>query len=66
MKRNDLIRLSVIAGLTLFSYIPTFIWMVDRWLEHDTYYSHGFLVPFISLFIVWYRRQALSKIEIKP
>jgi len=66
MKKNDGIRLSVIAGLTLFSYIPTFIWMVDRWLEHDTYYSHGFLVPFISLFIVWYRRRALSKIEIKP
>ncbi len=66
MKKQDLIKLLILASLTLIAYIPTFIWMYDRWVAHDTYYSHGFLVPFISFFLVWLKRESLSKIEIKP
>lgn len=64
MKKSDLIKLSLLAALTIIAYIPTFIWMVDRWTAKDTYYSHGFLVPFISLFIVWLKRDRLSKLKI--
>jgi exosortase len=42
------------------------MWMIERWSRRDTYYSHGFLVPFISLFIVWLKRDRLSKIKPKP
>jgi exosortase len=66
MKKSDLIKLWTLATLTAIAYIPTFIWMYDRWVAHDTYYSHGFLVPFISLFLIWLKRESLSKIEIKP
>lgn len=52
----------MLAGLTVIAYIPTFIWMVDRWSVADTYYSHGFLVPLISLFIVWTKRDKLFDI----
>ncbi len=66
MKKNDLIKIFVLLGLVVVSYIPTFIWMVDRWSVKDTYYSHGFLVPFISFFLVWLNRDELSKLKIKP
>lgn len=66
MKRQDLIRLSVMSSLILIAYIPTFIWMVDRWIVKDTYYSHGFLVPFISIFIAWLKKEELFKLKIKP
>jgi len=66
MKKQDLIKLIALSGLTLVAYIPTFIWMVDRWSVKDTYYSHGFLVPFISLFIVWTKREKLAALKLSP
>ncbi len=66
MKKNDLIKLSSLLALTVIAYIPTFRWMVDRWSAKDTYYSHGFLVPFISAFIIWQKRNELAKLIIKP
>ncbi|MFC1646258.1 exosortase/archaeosortase family protein [Candidatus Omnitrophota bacterium] len=66
MKRNDAIKLLILSILTILVYIPTIDWMIDRWNATDTYYSHGILVPFISIFIIWQMRQRLSKIKIKP
>jgi len=66
MKKNELIKLVSLGVLTLIAYIPTFIWMVDRWVAKDTYYSHGFLVPLISLFIVWIKREKLGRLKIVP
>jgi exosortase len=47
--------------LALTAYIPTISWMIGRWNGKESYYSHGFLIPIISLFIIWQRRDALSK-----
>ncbi len=66
MKREELIKLIVLAVLVIAAYIPSFIWMVERWTAHDTYYSHGFLVPFICLFIVWTKRESFGKLKIQP
>lgn len=36
-----------------------FTWMINRWgdkLSFGADYSHGFLIPFVSLGIVWYKR----------
>lgn len=66
MKKNDLIKLFTLLALTAVAYFPTFRWMIDRWSVKDTYYSHGFLVPFISAFIIWQKREELSKLIIKP
>jgi len=66
MKNKNFIRLIILSALTIIAYIPTFIWMVDRWTETDTYYSHGFLVPLIAGFIIWQKREELKKIRIKP
>lgn len=40
--------------------------MIDRWSAKDTYYSHGFLIPFISIFITWFKRNELMKLKINP
>ncbi|MCX5707735.1 MAG: exosortase/archaeosortase family protein [Candidatus Omnitrophica bacterium] len=66
MKKTYLIKLAIIAALVLIVYIPVFIWMFDRWNVAGTYYSHGILIPFISLFIVWQKRKELAKTNIKP
>ncbi|MBU2541255.1 MAG: exosortase/archaeosortase family protein [Candidatus Omnitrophica bacterium] len=66
MKKQDLIKLATLAALIIIAYIPTFIWMYDRWNAKDSYYNHGFLVPFISIFLIWQMRDKLKSIKINP
>lgn len=53
----------VILALTLiYAYVPSFVWMWDRWFARDSYYSHGVLIPFVSLYLVWNKRHDLAAI----
>ncbi len=58
--------LSVVFLLIILAYMPTFIWMIDRWTVAETYYSHAFLIPIISIFLIWKKRSDLFKIKIEP
>ncbi len=57
-----------LAAAAAFSalYWPTFAWMSERFQEPGTSYSHGFLVPFVSGYIVWQRRQVLRSMPFAP
>jgi exosortase len=66
MKKEDFIRFITLSVLVIAAYIPSFIWMVERWTVQDTYYSHGFLVPFICLFIIWTKRESFEKLAVHP
>lgn len=66
MKKNDVIKLVVLGALILVAYIPSLIWMYERWTVKDTYYSHGLLVPFISAFLIWQKRKVLTRLNFKP
>jgi exosortase len=66
MNRSNLLRFLILAGLVAVAYIPTFDWMIGRWSATDTYYSHGFLVPFVSIGIVWLMRKELFALPVKP
>jgi exosortase len=57
------ILLIFIAAFGLF-YHDTFSWLVGSWLNNE-YYSHGFLVPIISGYIIWNLRKEIAIIEKK-
>ncbi|MBN1870054.1 MAG: exosortase/archaeosortase family protein [Candidatus Omnitrophica bacterium] len=57
------LKLLCAAAVFLFSYVPTFIWMWDRWFARDSYYSHGVLVPFVTAFLIWQKRGELTSTE---
>ncbi|MEW5925025.1 MAG: exosortase/archaeosortase family protein [Candidatus Zixiibacteriota bacterium] len=54
-----------LLGLLVLIYIPALIDLVRDWY-HDANYSHGFLVPLISFYLIWKNRAELSKIEARP
>ncbi len=60
--RLQLIALAVLAGAL---YAPVFSALVRIWRENDVY-SHGFLVPAISLYFVWRRRERLRELTPAP
>ncbi len=51
------------AAMFLAAYVPTLIWMWDRWFARDSYYSHGILIPFVTLFLIWQKRDDLALVE---
>ena len=63
-KQSSIIKFSIATVLLLVAYIPTIRWMVDRWMAAESYYSHGFFIPLVSLFIAWQRRDNLKKINV--
>ena len=44
---------------TVVLYFGSFKWLLTSWLTLDAY-SHGFLIPIISLFLIWQKRDILS------
>jgi len=56
----------VLFLLMLLTYFPTFVWMWGRWFARDSYYSHGILIPAVSLALIWVRRDELRKIRPSP
>ncbi len=69
MKNNGFHPLTNILGLTAivlliaFTYKVTFLWMYERYIGADSYYSHGFLVPFVSAFFIYQQKDRLREIE---
>lgn len=56
--------LIIFIGIIGIFYYNTFGWLVESWL-YNQYYSHGFLVPIISGYIIWNMRKELYFIERK-
>ena len=59
IKRNYII---LIASLLILAYLPTLIDLVTDWAS-DGNYSHGFLVPIISGYLIWRKRKELAELE---
>ncbi len=55
----------LLGVLFILTYIPTLLWMWDRWFARDSYYSHGILIPLVSGFLVWQMRAELAAIRPK-
>ncbi len=52
----------LVAGI----YLPTFRWMVENFLKEESFYTHGFLIPVVSLVILWQKRDELKSLHPNP
>ena len=59
------IYLGHILVLMILLYHSTFIWLYERYVSADSYYSHGFLIPFVTGGLIWLKRKELKNINWK-
>ncbi|MBI5116955.1 exosortase/archaeosortase family protein [Candidatus Poribacteria bacterium] len=45
------------------AYWSTFVWLWERAMAPDSYYSHALLIPFISAYLIWRRRERLREFQ---
>lgn len=66
MKLPDIIPVVICFGLVILLYRGVFHNWYDTWMAKESYYSHGVLVPFISMFIIWLKRRRLMEARVEP
>jgi exosortase len=54
-----------LLGLTIFVYYDVVARLIHQW-SNDPNFSHGFIVPLFSAFIVWTQRRELVDLPVKP
>lgn len=65
IKRRDLLAsTAALSGLVMIMYARTLAWLFERYTSPDSYYSHGFLVPAVSAFLLWKKRRQLARIRL--
>jgi len=64
--RDVLARATGIALLFGVTYVPVFITLYGKYVEVDSYYSHGFLIPLLSAFVIWWKRDGLKTMSVVP
>ena len=42
-------------------YHDVLAWMYNRYISPESYYSHGFIIPFVSGYLIWQKREKLIK-----
>jgi exosortase len=76
LTRDELVRLGLVAVMVGMAFVmfhlqgnttdirvygrSALLWMVHRWNESGGDFSHGWLIPFVSIGILWHRRREIA------
>jgi exosortase len=64
-RRQYLVSFLVIGIISLLLYASVALKLVHDWWDNPNY-SHGFFVPLFAGFVVWQKRETISKIPMRP
>lgn len=65
-KASNIANIAMIALLFIILYVPVFADLHAKYSEIDSYYSHGYLVPLVSGFVIWHKRNKLKSMKVVP
>ena len=65
-KTSNLAKIAAVTLLFIMNYLPTFADLHEKYSEIDSYYSHGYLIPLVSIFIIWHKRAKLKDMGVVP
>lgn len=60
MDRRQMAQLFAVVALFVAFFLPSMTFLVERWSQSEEF-SHGFLVPLVSLFLLWRKREAIRQ-----
>ena len=63
--RSIYVHILIIAVPFVALYYHTIGKLIADW-AHDANYSHGFLIPFITGYMIWQKQHELEDLPIKP
>ena len=63
---RNIVKIAAIALLFIITYFPAFADLRAKYSEIDSYYSHGYLIPLVSAFVIWHKRDRLRSMRIVP
>ncbi|MEK7274635.1 MAG: exosortase/archaeosortase family protein [Candidatus Desantisbacteria bacterium] len=66
IKKEQIIKIALISVTLAGIYSPTFCWMMSLFMVDDSNYSHGFLIPFVCLWLVWQLKDKLKETVVCP
>ncbi len=52
-------------AVLLYAYWPTLVWIEDAW-RNEPDYSHGYLVPFLTILLCWHRSDTFPGVRQQP
>ena len=59
--RTHLVFIPILLISFVACYHDVLAWMYNRYISPESYYSHGFMIPFVSGYFIWQKREKLSK-----
>nr|NJM02518.1 exosortase/archaeosortase family protein [Desulfobacula sp.] len=65
IKKQTLFQIFILAAVFLFVYQKAILKLISDW-STDPNFSHGFLIPFVALYMIWYKKNELAEISLKP
>jgi len=63
--RTHIACISITVLLFVGCYHEVLGWMYERYVGPDSYYSHGFLIPVVSAFLIWLKRDEYRRENIQ-
>jgi exosortase len=64
---SPVFRLSLLTlGALCYAFWPLILQLKKLWLDMDSYYAHGLLVPFCAGYLVWDKWDKIKAIPVKP
>ncbi len=62
---TSIVKFLILAAVFAALYYPIIFLLVHDWSIDDNY-SHGYIVPFVSAYLIWERRTDLSSLSVVP
>lgn len=59
-------RFIVLLSLVGLTYAYTWYWLYVRWTAEESFFSHGFIIPFCFLWLMYRRKEKLARLDAAP